>query len=367
VTSRAITVSLVMILSALSRVNVAHAQGWSADVSAGRIVYDPVSANVTTNNVIGSLRYDTRRELWVYGAGAVPTGDDGTFWGAGGMGGRLIFSAQRAGRASIGADVGAHGFSFRDRVVDQAGSGGTLEAMPFARLAAGVGFIEGRGGWRGHTLSFAGARENRRVFETGVRGGYGTTLRVEGDARWVNASEGTYPFVGATIAYAGSRMDVWAQTGKWLATDLGERVWAVGGGVSLGPRTSLWGSVRQEAPDPLYWNSTRRTWSVGLTQRLGRGPTPPVSVSPSQEDTVVVRLSVTDAPAGAVSIAGDFNNWQPVPMQREGDEWIVRLPLSPGAYHYAFRAANGDWFVPPSTPGRRDDGMGGFVAMLVVS
>ena len=71
--------------------------------------------------------------------------------------------------------------------------------------------------------------------------------------------------------------------------------------------------------------------------------------------------------AGAVSIAGDFNNWQLVPMQREGDEWIVRLPLSPGAYHYAFRAANGDWFVPPSTPGRRDDGMGGFVAMLVVS
>lgn len=366
-TSSSVTAPLAIIFIALSHVTVAHGQGWSADVSAGRVIYDPVSANVSTNNVIGSLRYDTRREIWVYGAGAVPTGDTGTFWGALGTGGRFIFSAPRAGRASIGADVGAHGFSFRDRVVDQGGAGGTLETIPFARLAVGTGFVEGRGGWRGHTLSFAGTRERRRVFETGLRGGYGTAFRVQGDARWVHAIEGTYPFVGATLAYAGSRVDVWGQTGKWLATDLGERVWAAGGGVSLGLRTSLWGSVRQEAPDPLYWSSTRRTWSVGLTQRLGRIPAPLVPVSRAQEDTVVLRLSVTDAPAGTVSIAGDFNNWQPAPMEREGGEWIVRLPLSPGVYHYAFRAENGEWFVPPSTPGRRDDGMGGFVAVLVVS
>ena len=140
-----------------------------------------------------------------------------------------------------------------------------------------------------------------------------------------------------------------------------------GRGVSLGARTTLWGSVRQEAPDPLYWNPSRRTWSVGLTQRLGRIPAPLVPVSASPAGTVVVRLPAGDAPAGAVSIAGDFNNWQPAPMQREGGDWIVRLPLTPGVYHYTFRSANGDWFVPPSTAGRRDDGMGGYVAVLVVS
>jgi 1,4-alpha-glucan branching enzyme len=68
-----------------------------------------------------------------------------------------------------------------------------------------------------------------------------------------------------------------------------------------------------------------------------------------------------------VSIAGDFNNWQPAPMQREGGEWIVRLPLGPGVYNYTFRSASGEWFVPPSTAGRRDDGMGGYVAVLVVN
>jgi hypothetical protein len=35
-------------------------------------------------------------------------------------------------------------------------------------------------------------------------------------------------------------------------------------------------------------------------------------------------------------------------------------------YHYAFRSADGEWFVPASMAGRRDDGMGGHVAMLVV-
>ena len=82
---------------------------------------------------------------------------------------------------------------------------------------------------------------------------------------------------------------------------------------------------------------------------------------------VTVRLPATDAPAGGVSIAGDFNGWQPAEMQREGGEWIIRLALAPGVYHYAFRSVNGDWFVPPSAPGRRDDGMGGHVAVLVVS
>jgi hypothetical protein len=183
----------------------------------------------------------------------------------------------------------------------------------------------------------------------------------------VRATEGTFPFVGATVAYEASSVQVWGQAGKWLATGLDERTWGVGSGISLGARTTVWGSVRQEAPDPLYWNSSRRTWSVGLTRRLGRIPAPLVPVSSTQAGTVVVQLAAADAPSGVVSIAGDFNNWQPTPMLREGGYWIARLSLSAGVYHYAFRSAGGDWFVPPSMAGRRDDGMGGYVAVLVVS
>jgi hypothetical protein len=360
--------TLAVVIVAFGRVDAARGQGWAADVSAGRLVYDAVSANVGTSNVIGSLRYDTRSETWVYGAVAAPAGETDPFWAAAGAGGRVTPVRWQSGRASAGADLGAHWFSFHDRVAAESGAGGTLEAIPFVRIDEGLGFVEGRGGWRGQTLSFAGLRDTSGVFEWGARGGYGTTVRVEGDVRWIRASGGIiYPSIGATVVYALPRADVWGQIGKWLATDLDDRVWAVGSAVSLGTRTSVWGSVRQEAPDPLYWNLARRTWTIGLTQRLGRMPAPLVPIARSQAGSVVVRVSVVDAPEGVVSIAGDFNNWQPAPMEREGDEWFVSLVLAPGVYHYAFRSANGEWFVPPSTPGRRDDGMGGYLAILVVS
>ena len=361
---RSAVTTFVVTLFMLQGATMLRGQGWSADVSMGRFIYDPVSTDVGASNLMGTFRYDTRRDTWIYGTGAAPTRDGGTIWAAAGVGGRLTPPAAR-GRVRIGADVGAHGFSFRDRVVDQVGTGGTLEAIPFARIDAADGFVEGRAGWRGHTMSFVGSRERRAVFETGARGGYGRTVRVEGDARWVHASEGTYPFVGATVVYDGPRVAVWGQVGKWLA-DLDERVWAAGTSVSLGARTSVWGSVRQDAPDPLYWNPTRRTWSVGLTQRLGRVPSALLPIAASAGGTVLVSLAVSDAPQGAVSIAGDFNNWQPVPMQRDGERWVARLSLAPGVYHYTFRAANGDWFVPATTAGRRDDGLGGYLAVLVV-
>ena len=46
---------------------------------------------------------------------------------------------------------------------------------------------------------------------------------------------------------------------------------------------------------------------------------------------------------------------------------VAVFELEPGVYRYSFRSESGEWFVPESTPGRRPDGMGGFVAVLVVS
>ena len=344
---------------------VIRAQGLSVDVSAGRLVYDPLVANVGTNNLMGSLRYDTTRQAWVYGAAALPLTDGATSWGGGGAGGRFARSA--GARASLGAEVAAHGYSFRDALVDQVGSGGLAEIIPFMRLSSGLGYVEGRGGWRGHTLTLAGVNERRGVIEAGARAGYGSLVRVEGDARWVRASEGVFPFAGVTVTYGGTPLQVWGQAGKWLHNDLDDPTWGAGLALAISTRSSLWASVRQEAPDPLYWNTARRTWSVGMSQRLGRVASPIKPLTQEPAGGVLLTLRASDAPSGQISIAGDFNNWQPTPMQREGDRWIVRLPVAPGVYHYAFRSATGTWFVPSSTPGRRDDGMGGHVAVLMVS
>jgi hypothetical protein len=54
-------------------------------------------------------------------------------------------------------------------------------------------------------------------------------------------------------------------------------------------------------------------------------------------------------------------------MQRRGDAWVYSVTLEPGTYNYAFVDAQGEWFVPEKHPGRKSDGMGGVVAVLVVS
>jgi hypothetical protein len=82
---------------------------------------------------------------------------------------------------------------------------------------------------------------------------------------------------------------------------------------------------------------------------------------------VVLRLAAAEAPGDELFVGGDFNGWQAVPMRREGEAWVVTLRLTPGTYHYAFRNTRGAWFVPASTEGRRDDGMGGYVGVLMVS
>ncbi len=177
-----------------------------------------------------------------------------------------------------------------------------------------------------------------------------------------------YPFAGGVLSYSGAPVQAWVRAGKWIGTQLDDAAWGAGVGVALGTRATLWASARQEAPDPLYWNAARRSWSVGVTRRLGQGAPAVLPLAPRQEiGGVVIEVSASDAPGTDLAIAGDFSNWQLVPMRREGDQWTVLLSLAPGVYHYAFRSGSGDWFVPASASGRRSDGMGGHVALLVVS
>ena len=365
--SRRATIPLILVVS-LSAVTptAASAQVWSIDLSGGRTVYEPVSVNLGTNNLVGTVRYDARRGAWVYGTAALPLGDAAPFWDGVGAGGR--YSRQSLRHLSFGADVGAHGFMFRDATAEQMGSGGVIEGIPFANVSAGAASVELRGGWRGHSLSFAGTRQKRGVFETGIRGTYGASVQLQGDVRWVRASEGVFPFLGASIASAGTLpIGVWASAGKWVGNGLTNGSWGVGVSFAINERSRLWATALQEAPDPLYWNVERRLWTVGVTRQLTRGPVPIVAASSAQPGGVLIRIRAADAPAGDISIAGSFNNWQPQPMRREGNDWIILLPLAPGVYQYGFRSSAGEWFVPASTPGRRDDGMGGHEAVLVVS
>lgn len=344
----------------------AHGQLWSADMAAGQIVHAPLSAGLTTSNVLGMLRYDASGDAWVYGMAAAPLGGTDLVWGGIGGGGRLFAVGSARRRAAVGIDLAAEALLFQDRVLQYGGTGGTAEAIPFVRLSSGAGHLEVRGGWRGHTLWLLGTRLDRSVFESGAQVGYGTVIHVLAESRFVHASEGTYPAVRGSIRYGGSPVQLWAEGGRWLSSELSDVTWGAGLRVPLGDRLALWATVREDAPDPLYWNTARRAWSAGVTRRLGRVPAARLAASAVEAGQVLIRVPVRGSSADSLSIAGDFNGWAPVPMRREGQDWVVRLPLGPGVYRYAFRGGSGEWFVPESVPGRRDDGMGGHVVVLMV-
>jgi hypothetical protein len=91
----------------------------------------------------------------------------------------------------------------------------------------------------------------------------------------------------------------------------------------------------------------------------------PVTVSYGQDD-VVLHLPARDAGSPPPMIAGDFTNWMPERMERHKGEWRYSVRGSSGVYHFAFRGTDGRWFVPASFPNRTEDGMGGWVAVLVI-
>ena len=105
---------------------------------------------------------------------------------------------------------------------------------------------------------------------------------------------------------------------------------------------------------------------VGITRspRLG-GATPPVEVEPLESGRVRVTFRFPGK-AERLEIAGDWNGWIPLLLERHGgDSWSVELALPPGIHRYSLVVDGETWTVPAGVPTEPDD-FGGEVALLVV-
>jgi 1,4-alpha-glucan branching enzyme len=71
--------------------------------------------------------------------------------------------------------------------------------------------------------------------------------------------------------------------------------------------------------------------------------------------------------ADNVSVAGEFNDWDPEadPMSLSGGVWTITLGLDPGRYEYKF-VVDGDWITDPANPEKVSDPYGGFNSVLTV-
>ena len=94
------------------------------------------------------------------------------------------------------------------------------------------------------------------------------------------------------------------------------------------------------------------------------------SFAPGQETKVFVRLVLLQPGARSVSVAGDFNGWNPgqTKLERsEGGMWTATIALKPGRYQYMFVIDGKQWIADPLAEEGAGDGFGAQNAVLDVA
>lgn len=98
-------------------------------------------------------------------------------------------------------------------------------------------------------------------------------------------------------------------------------------------------------------------------------PVQTASFTPMPESKVFVRLVLVQPTAQSVSVAGDFNGWNPAQTKLDrgdGGVWTVMIPLKPGRYEYMFVIDGKQWIADPLAPDAATDGFGAQNAVLDV-
>jgi hypothetical protein len=104
--------------------------------------------------------------------------------------------------------------------------------------------------------------------------------------------------------------------------------------------------------------------AVGLSAGayLSRVPGSAVVAAPNAGPSLTTVRFVIVAPAARqVSLVGDFNGWNvtanPMRASRDGQSWVLEVPLSAGRHTYAF-VVDGDVLRDPTAPTAVDDDFG---------
>jgi hypothetical protein len=364
----------------------ANAQQWKLGLEGGRIrsALDP-SAQRTRNLGLG-LSYEDLSSLFRISTG-IPTEPDAVYWGA--ISGWKRLAVSKNGLVG-GIEVAGNAFAYRGHSVTTTTGGGLLDpvvtsrhrasgtalaaqALPVVGFNAGPIQLQARAGVSSFLLSSNGQDRRRTVPMGDVQLAFQpdpTFVLTPVVRRYQPHDETASTFAGASAALVQGRVGLWASAGEWISgvdtISGGKEAWTVGAAIGITDRSSITAGARHDSYDPLYLNPPQTSWSVGVSVLLGKSFRKAAPVPAKYENGVAtIRLAVTKA-STAPRIAGDFNEWKPAPMERDGDSWTFSVKLAPGVYNYSFIAADGTWYVPEGTPGRKDDGMGGHVAVLVV-
>jgi hypothetical protein len=364
----------------------AFAQEWSVEAQAGK--YRSTLAAAATQNVVLGLRYEDDVTGFRI-SGGVPTQSTEPYWGA--IAGSRRLQLQK-NIFLAGIDVAANGFVLHDRVQRTQtipGSNGGLfgggkapqtvaapsfsgtafaaQALPFIGIEFTSIQATLRGGVSTYSSDFADTKASRQVSLADAQLTFtpSPTFAIVPAARFYHADEADYKFAGVSAIRVSGPISVWGSVGSWLnAADSNSMTWGAGATLKLHRNASINFSARHDGLDPLYLSPSQTSWSVGVALHIGGAKVTAPIPAKYEAGRATIKLSAKNT--AAPRVAGDFNGWKPQPMQRINGEWTFSAPLKPGVYNFAFVDDNGNWFVPEKYPGRKPDGMGGYVAVLIV-
>jgi len=336
---------------------VSHARPPSG-VTAEPSTYAMAGARISAGPALGSL----------YGALRVD-GDAGD-WLAASLGARLARAV--GGGWSLALNLTGETFSVGDPTPYRAA---VARAAPEARFsAAGTTVaLRGHGGiGRSEVTDFNATPDSSVV----------TDLWLYGGALELGQRLGPLQLRAGTELYrtaAGTYWSGYVSSSRWMAGlpwSVRVQLWDTPGDVELQVNLSLTIPMTRRVsaelaggragPDPLLGTLPGSEASLLLSWNVAQprlGPPPLYSVDAGEPGEVVFRLDRPDA--RAVSLVGDFSDWQPIDMRREQGVWIAHIEVAPGVYHFGF-LVDGEWHVPEEAPGIVTDEYGQVNATLVV-
>lgn len=367
------------------------AQEWRVGAQGGwiRSSIDPAAEAVGSFSV--GLRYEAPRSAFRLVGGA-PSEREEPLWGSISLWRRV---ASRGGRGFLaGLDLSGVGFVAHDRrsarapapppgggildpstpqpipLSDRSGQALAVQALPLVGWESDDVQLHARGG----VSHFAARLGDTRLDRTVALADLQLTLLPTRSVAIIPAvrhyrpeNEDGVTYSGLTMIAASALTRLSGSIGHWSGVSGTGTPWAAAVRFRVGPGVALELAARHDAFDPLYLQPSQTSGSAGVSIRIGgRSGPPPLPVPAAYAEgraTLELSAKSTTSPP---SIAGDFTDWKPVRMERQGKVWRHTLRLPPGVYRYAFVDAEGRWFVPEGVPGRRDDGMGGHVAVVVV-
>jgi hypothetical protein len=326
---------------------------------------------------VGGVRVEwwgTRGSLVGAGYGGRATGEGGSDFVSGVLGGELWLTT--SGPVGLGIAGALQGFAVDEPLLYRLSAG---EVSPMLRLGgdAAALVVRGRFGTGNSRIELhrADGTVRRAQHDLGTRGAdaevrlAGARVALTATAGAHRSRAGDFRRGGLRLVVAPGAVTLRGEVDLWDTPVGTETVGGLTLSVPIG-RLETRLSLLRTPPDPLTLVEPGTQSGVVMGLRLvsigGGAPRATVYEVIRPGTPARVRIRVTPPDARSVELLGDFGDWTPVPLVRDGEEWSVELDVEPGTHHFGFRV-NGEWWIPEGLQGTVPDEWGQMNATMVVS